>query len=168
MRESSIMEHLGGLTSTREDYSLRNADFLISLARPAASAAMLVMVPSIRAQTNSPSSRSAFSRQVKSQYAFAVLQWWPFRVILWVILAIAATRFCLIMIDSTWWWVFGCSINGRHVVGDACSWSIPPIRGAYGDAEMQFLLFFVIAKPVDTAISGALGLVSRYLDGRPG
>jgi hypothetical protein len=31
--------------------------------------------------------------QVKSQYALAVLQWWPFRVILWVILAIAATRF---------------------------------------------------------------------------
>ena len=28
---------------------------------------------------------------------------------------------------------------------------------------MQYILFFVIAKPVDTAISGALGLVSRYL-----
>ncbi len=68
------------------------------------------------------------------------------------------------MFDSTWWWLFGCTIGGRHVVGDACSWSIPPIRGAYGDAEMQFLLFFVIAKPVDTAISGALGLVSRYLE----
>jgi hypothetical protein len=27
----------------------------------------------------------------------SVLQWWPFRVILWVILAIAATRFCLTM-----------------------------------------------------------------------
>jgi hypothetical protein len=38
--------------------------------------------------------------QVKSQYALAVLQWWPFRVILWVILAIAATRFCLIMMDQ--------------------------------------------------------------------
>ena len=101
--------------------------------------------------------------QVKSQYALAVLQWWPFRVILWVILAIAATRFCLIMIDSTWWWIFGCTIGSKHVVGDACSWSIPAIHGNYGAAEFEYILFFVIAKPVDTAISGALGLVSRYL-----
>ena len=104
--------------------------------------------------------------QVKSQYALAVLQWWPFRVILWVILAIAATRFCLIMIDSTWWWIFGCTIGSKHVVGDACSWSIPAIHGTYGAAEFEYILFFVIAKPVDTAISGALGLVSRYLEGR--
>jgi len=101
--------------------------------------------------------------QVKSQYALAVLQWWPFRVILWVILAIAATRFCLIMIDSTWWWIFGCTIGSEHVVGDACSWSIPAIHGTYGAVEFEYILFFVIAKPVDTAISGALGLVSRYL-----
>lgn len=104
--------------------------------------------------------------QAKSQYALAVLQWWPFRLILFVVMAFCATRFCLIVFDSTWWWLFGCTIDGRHAVGDACSWSIPPMRGAYGDAEMQFLLFFVIAKPVDTAISGALGLVSRYLEGR--
>ena len=102
--------------------------------------------------------------QVKSQYALSILQWWPFRLVLWIILAFCATRFCLILFDSTWWWIFGCSINGRHAVGDACSWSIPPIRGAYGDAEVQFLLFFVIAKPVDTAFSGAVGLVGRYLE----
>jgi len=102
--------------------------------------------------------------QAKSQYALAVLQWWPFRLILFLVMAFCAIRFCLIVFDSTWWWLFGCTIDGRHLIGDACSWSIPPIRGAYGDAEMQFLLFFVIAKPVDTAISGALGLVSRYLD----
>jgi hypothetical protein len=104
--------------------------------------------------------------QLKSQYALAVLQWWPFRLILFALLAFCATRFCLIVLDSTWWWLFGCTIDGRHAVGDACSWSIPPIRGAYGNAEMQFLLFFVIAKPVDTAISGALGLVGRYLERR--
>ena len=102
--------------------------------------------------------------QVKSQYALSILQWWPFRLVLWIILAFCATRFCLIVFDSTWWWIFGCSINGRHAVGDACSWIIPPIQGAYGDAEVQYMLFFVIAKPVDTAISGALGLVSRYLE----
>ena len=103
--------------------------------------------------------------QVKSQYALSILQWWPFRLVLWIILAFCATRFCLIVFDSTWWWIFGCSINGRHVVGDACSWSIPAIHGTYGAAEFEYILFFVIAKPVDTAISGALGLVSRYLGG---
>lgn len=102
--------------------------------------------------------------QVKSQYVFSILQWWPFRLVLWIILAFCATRFCLIVFDSTWWWIFGCSINGRHVVGDACSWSIPAIHGTYGAAEFEYILFFVIAKPVDTAISGALGLVSRYLE----
>jgi Mn2+/Fe2+ NRAMP family transporter len=104
------------------------------------------------------------SAQVKSQYVLSILQWWPFRLVLWIILAICATRFCLILFDSTWWWIFGCSINGRHVVGDACSWSIPAIHGTYGAAEFEYILFFVIAKPVDTAISGALGLVSRYLE----
>ena len=102
--------------------------------------------------------------QVKSQYALSILQWWPFRLLLWIILAFCATRFCLIVFNSTWWWIFGCSINGRHVVGDACSWSIPAIHGTYGAAEFEYILFFVIAKPVDTAISGALGLVSRYLE----
>ena len=104
--------------------------------------------------------------QVKSQYVLSILQWWPFRLVLWIMLAFCATRFCLIVFDSTWWWIFGCSINGRHVVGDACSWSIPAIHGTYGAAEFEYILFFVIAKPVDTAISGALGLVSRYLEGR--
>ena len=102
--------------------------------------------------------------QVKSQYALSILQWWPFRLVLWIILAFCATRFCLIVFDSTWWWIFGCSINGRHVVGDACSWSIPAIHGTYGAAEFEYILFFVIAKPVDTTISGALGLLSRYLE----
>ena len=102
--------------------------------------------------------------QVKSQYVLSILQWWPFRLVLWIILAFCATRFCLIVFNSTWWWIFGCSINGRHVVGDACSWSIPAIHGTYGAAEFEYILFFVIAKPVDTAISGTLGLVSRYLD----
>jgi hypothetical protein len=100
---------------------------------------------------------------IKSQYALAVLNWWPFRVILFCLLAFCASRFCLIVFDSTYWWVFGCTINGHHVIGDACSWSFPPINGIYGGAEMQFLLFWVIAKPVDTAVSGAIDLVSKYM-----
>jgi len=100
---------------------------------------------------------------IKSDYALSVLQWWPFRVILFVLLGFCASRFCLIVFDSTYWWVWGCTIEGKHVIGDACSWSIPTIKGIYGGAEMQFLLFWVIAKPVDTAVSGAIGIVSKYL-----
>lgn len=101
--------------------------------------------------------------ETKSSYALAVLHWWPFRVILFVILVFAATRFCLAMFDSTYWWIFGCQIKGKLVMGDACSWSFPAMKGNYGEAEFEYILFFVIAKPVDTAVSGALGLVSRYL-----
>lgn len=102
--------------------------------------------------------------QIQSSYALAVLQWWPFRVVLWLVLAFCATRFCLIVFDATWWWVWGCTIGGKPVTGNACAWGIPAIRGDYGKAEFQFLLFFVVAKPVDTAISGALGVVGRYLE----
>lgn len=100
---------------------------------------------------------------VKSQYALAVLQWWPFRVILFLLLAVCATRFCLVLIDSTWWWIFGCSIAGHHASGDVCSWSIPTIKGTYANVEVEFLLFWIIAKPVDTAVTGGINLVSRYL-----
>lgn len=102
--------------------------------------------------------------KVKSTYVLAVLQWWPFRAVLFLTLLVAATRFSLIMIDSTWPFVWGCIIDGKRLYGDACSWDIPPIKGTYGQAELQYILFFVIAKPVDTVISGALGLVSKYLN----
>ena len=101
--------------------------------------------------------------QIKSQYALSVLQWWPFRLILWLIMAFCAARFILALIDSTWWWIFGCTIAGRPVMGDACAWSFPAIKGTYAGVEVQMLLFFIVAKPVDTAISGMLGLASRYL-----
>lgn len=100
---------------------------------------------------------------IKAGYALSVLQWWPFRLILFAILLVASTRFCLIMIDSTWWWLFGCDVNGQHIIGDDCSWSFPALKGNYGRAEFEYILFFVIAKPVDTAISGAIGLVGNYL-----
>lgn len=101
--------------------------------------------------------------QIKSTYALAILQWWPFRAILFCILLFCSVRFVIIVIDSTWWWLFGCTINGQHVVGDACSWSVPAIKGDYGKAEFEYILFFVIAKPVDTAIAGTVNLLSRYL-----
>lgn len=102
--------------------------------------------------------------QIKSTYIMAVLQWWPFRVVLFFLLSFCAMRFILILIDSTWWWIFGCNIDSHRVIGDACSWSIPPIKGIYGGAEMQFLLFWIVAKPVDTAVTGGINLVSKYLN----
>jgi hypothetical protein len=102
--------------------------------------------------------------QLKAQYALSVLQWWPFRLILFVLISVATMRFSLAAFDSTWWWIFGCTIKGQHVVGDACSWSFPAILGTFGEAEKQFLLFFIIAKPVDTAVSGGLAAVQKYID----
>lgn len=108
--------------------------------------------------------------KVKGGIIATVLQWWAFRVILFLLIATATTRFMLASFDSTWWWIFGCTahdikgvVDGTRIYGDACSWSIPPIRGVYGDAERQFLLFFIIAKPVDTVVTGALSLISKYL-----
>jgi|SRR5215472_1771812 len=97
--------------------------------------------------------------EIQSGYALAILHWWPFRLVLWVCLAVAASRFCLILFDSTWWWVAGCAAG----TGDACSWNIPPVKGLYGNAEYQFLLFFVIAKPVDSLVSGGISVLSNYL-----
>lgn len=102
--------------------------------------------------------------QVKSQYVLAVLQWWPFRIVLFIILSVCAARFCIVLFDSTWWWMFGCTIEGKHILGDKCSWSIPAIRGTYANVEVQFLLFWVVAKPVDTAVTGAINLVGKYLN----
>ena len=101
--------------------------------------------------------------EIKAQYALSVLQWWPFRLILFILISVAATRFVLASFDSTWWWIFGCTIKGQHVIGDACSWSFPSVLGTFGEAEKEFLLFFIIAKPVDTAVSGGLAAVQKYL-----
>src|ERR1051326_8706800 len=49
---------------------------------------------------------------IKSGYALSVLQWWPFRLILFVLLLFCSVRFCLILIDSTYWFIFGCTIDG--------------------------------------------------------
>ena len=100
---------------------------------------------------------------VKAQYAVSVLNWWPFRVLLFVLIGVSVTRFALAEFDSTYWWIYGCTIHGKHMIGDVCSWSFPAIKGTFGEAEKQFLLFFILAKPVDTAVSGAVNMVSGYL-----
>jgi hypothetical protein len=101
--------------------------------------------------------------ETKSRYAFSVLQWWPFRVVLFILVSVCTVRFCLALFDSTWWWIVGCTVDGKPAVGDACAWGFPAVKGTFGSIEKEMLAFFIVAKPVDTAVSGALDLVSKYL-----
>jgi hypothetical protein len=105
---------------------------------------------------------------LQSQYALAVLQWWPFRVVLWLLLATCAVHFALVILDNVVPFVFGCDrpdAGGElhRVYGDICAWNIPPIRGDYAEYQKQFLLFFIVAKPVDTVVAGAFNALSGYL-----
>lgn len=82
----------------------------------------------------------------------------PFaRFFVGLLIATTVMRFVLIVFDSTWWWIAGCTIKGVVKYGDVCSWNMPAIKGLYGGAEMQILLFWIIAKPVDSAIQGVIG-----------
>lgn len=83
-----------------------------------------------------------------------------------IVVAIVCVRFILVIFDSTYWWIFGCTLDGEKVLGDQCSWSIPPIKGIYGNAEQQFLLFWVVAKPVDSAVQGVMGVLQKILEKR--
>lgn len=87
------------------------------------------------------------------------------------LIGITVMRFCLIVFDSTWWWMVGCTITETvkgaateaKVYGDRCSWGIPAIKGLYGGAEMQILLFWIIAKPVDSAIQATMTGVNALI-----
>lgn len=100
---------------------------------------------------------------VKAQYALGVLNWWPFRLILFALLFFPSLHFIAIVLDSScpvsWGWHV---IAGRSVGG--CGLGIPAIPESVFDVYKQMLLFFVLAKPADTAINGALSVVGRYVD----
>jgi hypothetical protein len=88
-------------------------------------------------------------------YVMSVLQWWPFRVILFCLLAVPALHFCAFVLDHTVPYMIGC--------GDSCTWKVPEVTGGYAVYEKELLEFFIVAKPVDTAVSGALGVLQRWL-----
>lgn len=90
--------------------------------------------------------------ETQERYATSVLNWWPFRVILFILLFLPATHFGLIVIDSMRPHLFGWRPLG-----------IPPVPPPYDSIEQQLLLFFVIAKPVDTAVGGLISIVTKYL-----
>lgn len=79
------------------------------------------------------------------------------------VVLLVCLRFGLIVFDSTYWWIGGCVIDGIRTYGDSCSWNIPPIKGIYGGAETEFLLFWVVAKPVDSAVQGVTAVLTSAL-----
>jgi len=90
--------------------------------------------------------------EVKSNYALSVLQWWPFRLILFCLLLIPALHFSLIVLDSM----------RPHLLGWPAL-GIPAVPKPYDEIEQNLLLFFVISKPVDTAVGGIISVLLRYL-----
>jgi hypothetical protein len=65
-------------------------------------------------------------------------------------------HFAMILIDSSCW------KTAAHPLG-GCGWGIPEVPSKYADIEHSLLLFFVIAKPVDTVISSAAAALMKYL-----
>lgn len=99
----------------------------------------------------------------KAAYATGILQWLPFRIILLALIGIPSLHFCLIVIDSMCPAVWDLKIIRGVSVG-SCGWGIPSIPASVFDIYQQMLLFFIIAKPVDTAVSGLVGLIGKYLN----
>ncbi|MFL9823418.1 hypothetical protein [Rhodoplanes sp. SY1] len=97
--------------------------------------------------------------RTKAQYALSVLAWWPFRLILFGLLFFPAVHFVAIVLDSSCPQAWGLHLVGGRSVG-GCGWGVPAIPDTVRDIYRELLLFFVIAKPADTAISGALALAS--------
>lgn len=95
--------------------------------------------------------------KVKSAYALSILQWWPFRVILFALLFFPTVHFCMVVIDSSIVWFF----EGRYGI-----FKVPAVPDKYIEIEWQLLLFFVIAQPVDKAVTGAISAIMSYLSKR--
>jgi hypothetical protein len=101
--------------------------------------------------------------QIKASYSLAILNWWPFRVILFALLFFPSMHFVLHVLDSM------CPVSwARHLVKGksvgGCGWGIPDIEPNLFDIYKQLLLFFILAKPVDTAIAGGFSALSSYLN----
>ena len=97
--------------------------------------------------------------QTKSNYAIKVLQWWPFRLILFVLLAVSAFHYVQIILDSSPFRI-PLFMSEAHVVG---SWGVPKPPAPYDAYERDFLLFFIIAKPVELAVTSVLQTITAYL-----
>jgi hypothetical protein len=101
--------------------------------------------------------------QIQSNYNLAILNWWPFRVILFGLLFFPSMHFIAIIIDSTCPIAWNLHMIGGKSVG-GCGWGIPDADPKVFDIYKQMLLFFILVKPVDTVVAGGINVLSRYLD----
>jgi hypothetical protein len=83
----------------------------------------------------------------KIAFATSLLSWWPFRIILLVLMLPPAMHFAAIMCDSTF----------------PLRWGIPKVPPPYDGYEREFILFFIVAKPVDSLVSGIGAALTAWL-----
>ena len=83
-------------------------------------------------------------------YATSLLSWWPFRIVLLILMLPPAVHFAAIMLDSTL----------------PLHWGVPKVPPPYDGYEREFILFFIVAKPVDSLIGGVGAALAAWL-GRP-
>jgi hypothetical protein len=83
----------------------------------------------------------------KIAFATSLLSWWPFRIILLVLMLPPAMHFAAIMCDSTF----------------PLHWGIPKVPPPYDGYEREFILFFIVAKPVDSLVSGIGAALTAWL-----
>ena len=91
---------------------------------------------------------------IQESYNVTILNWWPFRVILFLLLILPAIHFSMIVADNSVVWFFG----GLYGI-----FNVPVVTPPYFDIEKGMLLFFILMRPVDTAVSGAIALVGQYI-----
>jgi hypothetical protein len=80
-------------------------------------------------------------------YATSLLSWWPFRIILLVLMLPPAMHFAAIMLDSTL----------------PFHWGIAKVPPPYDGYEREFILFFIVAKPVDSLIGSVGAALTTWL-----
>ena len=91
---------------------------------------------------------------IQENYNITILNWFPFRCILFALLFFPAVHFSMAIADNSVVWFFG----------EPYGWfSVPELKSSFASIENQLLLFFIIAKPVDSAICGTVALMSQYL-----
>lgn len=94
----------------------------------------------------------------KARYAFRILQWWPFRALLLVLIGVSTFHYCAVVLDSTPFWIP--FMGEAHIIG---AWGVPTPPSPYDEYEREFLLFFILAKPVEAVVSQGLQTLTAYL-----
>lgn len=93
--------------------------------------------------------------QMDFAYKGFLLGFWYFRLAFGLLFWVVVLRWVLVFTDATLPFVFGYE-----------PWSIEALKGAGADYERQILLFFIVAKPVDSAITGATRILMKVIERR--